>query len=46
MSVQNGYKGIDVKVAKLTMNYSGRYMAEVEGGKGIVKLVLSSFIYA
>jgi len=32
-------KGIEVKVAKLTMNYSGRYMAEVEGGKGIVKLI-------
>ncbi len=32
-------KGIDAKTVKVTMNMSGRYMAEVEGGKGIAKLV-------
>lgn len=33
-------KGIDVEVIKLTMRYSGRYVAENEGGNGICKLVL------
>lgn len=33
-------KGIDVECVKLTMNYSGRYVAENEGGDGIIKLVI------
>ena len=33
-------KGLDVVVKKVTMNYSGRYMAENEGGDGIIKLVV------
>jgi len=33
-------KGYDVEVIKLTMNYSGRYVAENEGGNGIIKLVI------
>lgn len=33
-------KGIDVEVIKLTMRYSGRYVAENEGGNGICKLIL------
>ncbi len=33
-------KGFDVEVVKLTMNYSGRYVAENEGGNGIIKLVI------
>ncbi len=33
-------KGLDVIVKKVTMNYSGRYMAENEGGDGIIKLVV------
>ena len=33
-------KGMDVEVVKLTMNYSGRYVAENEGGDGIIKLVI------
>jgi len=32
-------KGIKVKTAKLTMNFSGRYVAENEGGDGIIKLI-------
>lgn len=32
-------KGISVKTAKLTMNFSGRYVAENEGGDGIIKLI-------
>ncbi len=32
-------KGIDAKEVKLTMKYSGRYVAENEGGDGICKLV-------
>ncbi len=32
-------KGYDVEVKKLSMNYSGRYLAENEGGKGICKVV-------
>ena len=34
-------KGLEVRVRTLPMNYSGRYMAENEGGRGICKLVLS-----
>ncbi len=33
-------KGYDVEVVKLTMNYSGRYVAENEGGDGIVKVIV------
>lgn len=32
-------KGYDVKVIKIPMSYSGRYIAENEGGNGICKLV-------
>jgi dihydrolipoamide dehydrogenase len=32
-------KGLDFIVKKLPMNYSGRYMAENEGGRGICKLL-------
>jgi dihydrolipoamide dehydrogenase len=35
-------KGLDVKTAKLPMNYSGRYMAEVEKGTGICKIVVDT----
>lgn len=34
-------KGLDIVVKKLPMSYSGRYLAENEGGKGICKVVLS-----
>ena len=33
-------KGLDVQVAKLPMRYSGRYLAENEGGDGICKLIV------
>ena len=33
-------KGIDFEVAKLTMMYSGRYVAENEGGDGICKVLV------
>ncbi len=33
-------KGLDVKVVKLPMRFSGRYLAENEGGDGIMKLVV------
>ena len=33
-------KGIDAKVLSVTMKYSGRYIAENEGGDGIVKLII------
>lgn len=32
-------KGLNVKVVKLPMRFSGRYLAENEGGDGIMKLV-------
>lgn len=35
-------KGIDYKIANITMNYSGRYMAENEKGDGICKLIVDS----
>ncbi|MCD8097130.1 MAG: dihydrolipoyl dehydrogenase [Lachnospiraceae bacterium] len=35
-------KGIDVKVAKVSMRMSGRYMAEVEKGDGICKIVVDA----
>jgi dihydrolipoamide dehydrogenase len=34
-------KGLDCTVKKLPMNYSGRFMAENEGGRGICKLLFS-----
>lgn len=34
-------KGIDIKVVKLPMQYSGRYIAENEGGNGICKLIFN-----
>lgn len=33
-------KGMEYKVANITMNYSGRYMAENEGGDGICKVIV------
>lgn len=35
-------KGYDVKMANVSMRYSGRYLAEVEGGDGICKLVVDA----
>lgn len=35
-------KGIDAKGYKLTLKYSGRYVAEVEGGDGFVKIVVDN----
>ena len=33
-------KGIEAKTASVTLKYSGRYVAENEGGDGIVKLIV------
>ena len=33
-------KGIDADVRVLTMNYSGRYLAENEGGDGIAEIII------
>lgn len=33
-------KGMDVEVVRLPMTYSGRYVAENDGGDGIIKLVV------
>ncbi|MBQ7623998.1 MAG: dihydrolipoyl dehydrogenase [Clostridia bacterium] len=35
-------KGMDVKVIKIPMRFSGRYLAENEGGDGIAKLVVNN----
>lgn len=35
-------KGLDVTVIKLSMEYSGRYVAENEGGGGVCKLIVSN----
>jgi len=35
-------KGIEVKAKTITMNYSGRYMAENERGDGIIKIVVDT----
>ena len=35
-------KGLDVKVVKIPMRFSGRYLAENEGGDGIAKLVVNN----
>ena len=32
-------KGIDAKIDTVTLKYSGRYVAENEGGKGVVKII-------
>ncbi|MBQ5762011.1 MAG: dihydrolipoyl dehydrogenase [Clostridia bacterium] len=34
-------KGIDYEVVKLSMMYSGRYVAENEGGDGIIKVLIN-----
>jgi len=33
-------KGIDVEIAKLSMRYSGRFLAENEGGDGLCKVIV------
>jgi len=33
-------KGMDVEVANITMKFSGRYVAENEGGDGICKVLM------
>lgn len=38
-------KGMDVTVKTLSMNYSGRYMAENEGGRGIIKIVVDNRLH-
>ncbi len=35
-------KGLDAKVESYTLKYSGRYIAENEGGDGIVKLIIDN----
>lgn len=35
-------KGMQVKEVKLPMSYAGRYLAETEGGKGFIKLVVDT----
>lgn len=35
-------KGIDYKVAKLPMTFSGRFMAENEGGNGLCKILIAA----
>lgn len=35
-------KGLDAKVESYTLKYSGRYIAENEGGDGIVKLIVDN----
>jgi len=35
-------KGLDVTIKKITMNYSGRYMAENDRGDGIVKIIVDN----
>ncbi len=35
-------RGIPVKEVKLPMSYAGRYLAETEGGKGFIKLVVDT----
>ncbi|MCE5189574.1 MAG: dihydrolipoyl dehydrogenase [Eubacteriales bacterium] len=35
-------KGLDAKVVKIPMRFSGRYLAENEGGDGIMKLVVDN----
>ncbi|MBE7054775.1 MAG: dihydrolipoyl dehydrogenase [Ruminococcaceae bacterium] len=35
-------KGMKVKEVKLPMSYAGRYLAETEGGKGFIKIVIDT----
>ena len=35
-------RGMKVKEAKLPMSYAGRYLAETEGGKGFIKIVVDT----
>ena len=35
-------RGMQVKEVKLPMSYAGRYLAETEGGKGFIKLVVDT----
>lgn len=35
-------RGIHVREVKLPMSYAGRYLAETEGGKGFIKLVIDT----
>ena len=35
-------KGLDAKVQSFTLKYSGRYIAENEGGDGIVKIIIDN----
>ncbi len=35
-------KGMNVKEVKLPLSYAGRYLAETEGGKGFIKLVVDT----
>ncbi len=35
-------KGLDVSIVRLPMRYSGRYLAENEGGDGVMKLVVDN----
>ncbi|MBR5155275.1 MAG: dihydrolipoyl dehydrogenase [Clostridia bacterium] len=35
-------KGMNVKEIKLPMSYAGRYLAETEGGKGFIKIVVDT----
>ena len=35
-------KGLDFSVKKVSMNYSGRYMAENDGGDGIAKVLIDN----
>ena len=35
-------KGMKVKEVKLPMSYAGRYLAETEGGKGFIKIVVDT----
>ena len=37
-----GEKGLDVQVVKLPMRFSGRYLAENEGGDGMCKLIVDN----
>ena len=39
-AAQAADKGIDIKEVSLSMNYSGRYLAENDRGDGIIKLVV------
>lgn len=35
-------KGLNYKIVRLPMNYSGRYRAENEDGRGLIKLIINS----